>query len=301
MKWKRDWGLVGRQTVAWVVMLGLACIIISMSFRFMSGGWRYLIIGGVFVWMFIQFFFSDKIVCATMKVKITSEYENPKLINIVKTLADTAGLPMPKVGIIMHPAMTSIANAFATGRGPRHAVVAVTPQIMKMLSDKDLAGVLAHELSHIKNRDMLTMTIGSFAVMIAQVLLHNAFLIAILGSMHDNENGPGIVVYIVFYIVAFFVYILGTIVTMAISRYREFAADRGSAYITRDPDALISALTKISDSSENVSAKAKKEVSGMNAFFITPALSGESLMELFSTHPPLAKRIENLEKVRAEL
>ncbi|HJJ36474.1 MAG TPA: zinc metalloprotease HtpX [Methanocorpusculum sp.] len=301
MKWKRDWGLTGRQTVAWIIMLGLACVIIALAFRFLSGGWRYLIIGFVFVFVFVQFFFSDKIVCKTMHVQIIDENDNPKLINIIKTLADTADLPMPKVGIIMHPAMSSIPNAFATGRGPHHAVVAVTPCLLDKLNDQELAGVLAHELSHIKNRDMLTMTVGSFAVMIAQVLLNNAFIIGLLGGMRDSENGGGIVVYIVFLIVAFLVYILGTIVTMAISRYREFAADRGSAYITENPDALISALTKISALCENAPAAKKKEVSGMNAFYITPAISGDSVMELFSTHPTLEKRIENLEKVKSEL
>jgi len=301
MKWKHDWGLTGRQTIAWIIMLGLACAIIAIAFRFLSPGWRYLLIGFVFVFMFCQFFFSDKIVCASMKVQIIDENDNPKLFNMIKTLADTAGLPMPRVGVIMHPAMSSIPNAFATGRGPHHAIVAVTPCIMDMLTDKELAGVLAHELSHVKNRDMLTMTIGSFAVMIAQVLLNNAFIIGLLGGVRDNENGGGIVVYIVFLIVSFLVYILGTIVTMAISRYREFAADRGSAYITEDPDALISALTKISGACESAPVEKKKEVSGVNAFFITPALSGESVMELFSTHPTLEKRIENLEKVKREL
>lgn len=302
MKWKRDWGLTGRQTLAWIIMLGLACVIIGLAFRFLSPGWRYLLIGGVFVFVFIQFFFSDAIVCKTMKVQIVDENDNPKLYNMIQTLAETAGLPMPKVGIIMHPSMSSIPNAFATGRGPHHAIVAVTPCIMDVLNDRELAGVLAHELSHIKNRDMLTMTVGSFAVMIAQVLLNNAFIIGLLGGVRDQDNGGGgMIVYIVFLIVSVLVYILGTIITLAISRYREFAADRGSAYITQDPDSLISALTKISTMCESAPTKDKKAVSGLNAFFITPAISGESVMELFATHPSLEKRIENLEKVKSEL
>ena len=137
-------------------------------------------------------------------------------------------------------------------------------------------------MAHVKNRDMLTMTVGSFAVMIASIILNNAFLMALFGGNRDSENGGGIIIFIAAMVLTFVVYIVGTIVTMAISRYREFSADRGSAYLTRDPDALIRALRKM-------------------AFFIIPAISGESVMELFSTHPSLEKRIDNLEKVRAEL
>lgn len=301
MKWKHDWGLFGRQTVAWLIMLALGCLIIGFAIRFLTPGWRNLIIGFVFLYVFVQFFFSDKIVCSTMKVRIVTEAEEPQLVRLVQMLAQEAGLPMPKVGIITHKSMSAIPNAFATGRGPRHAVVAVTPKIMQVLNERELAAVLAHELSHVKNKDMLTMTIGSFAVMIAQILLHNSFIIGIMGGMQNSENGPGILIYILFLIVSFLVYIIGTIVTLAISRYREYAADRGSAYITRDPDSLISALQRISSGCEAAPTKAKKDVSGMNAFFISPALSGESVMELFSTHPSLEQRIANLEKVRDEL
>ncbi|HJJ32411.1 MAG TPA: zinc metalloprotease HtpX [Methanocorpusculum sp.] len=302
MKWKRDWGLTGRQAIAWIIMLGIYVAIIWVAFRFLTGGWRYLLIGFVFISAFVQFFFSDKIVEKSMQVRIVNEHEEPRLYEIIRNLASEANLPMPKVGIIEHRAMADIPNAFATGRNPRHAVIAVTPKIRAMLSEPELEAVLAHEMSHIKNRDMLTMTIGSFAVMLASVIINNSFIIGILGGMRDNdENGAGIAVYFVVLAVTFVIYIIGTIVTMAISRYREFAADRGSAYLTGHPDSLISALKKISAGVASAPRKAKREVSGNNSFYIIPAISGESVMELFSTHPSLEKRIENLEKVKAEI
>lgn len=302
MIWKRDWGLVGRQTVAWLIILALYVIIISVASRFLTGVWLYTIIGFALISAFVQFFFSDKLVQASMKVRVVSEEEAPKLHNMIRRLAGEAGIPMPRVGIIQHKSMANIPNAFATGRGPRSALLAVTPKIQQILTDDELEGVLAHEIAHIKNRDMLTMTIGSFAVMIASAILNNAFFISIFGGMRDNnENGGGFVVYLALIAVTFLVYIVGTIVTMAISRYREFSADRGSAYITRNPDALIRALEKISGAVDVAPTKDKQAVSGQNAFFIIPAISGKSVMELFSTHPSLEKRIENLEKVREEI
>lgn len=302
MKWKHDWGLVGRQTVAWVIILAIYVGIISLAVFCLNGFWRYLIIGLAFISAFVQFFFSDAIVQKSMHVRIVDEREEPQLCAMIQHLAEEAELPMPRVGIIEHESMANIPNAFATGRGPHHAVIAVTPKIRELLSNPELEAVLAHEMSHIKNRDMLTMTIGSFAVMIASLILNNSFMIGLFGGMRDNdENGGGIALYILMIIITFIIYIIGTIVTMAISRYREFAADRGSAYLTGHPDSLISALKRISGGMEEAPQRAKREVSGQNSFFIIPAISGESVMELFSTHPTLEKRIANLEKVKAEL
>ena len=300
MIWKRDWGLVGRQVVAWMIMLALYVAIIAVASRFLSGAWFYMILGLVFISAFTQFFFSDKMVQTTMKVRVVSEDEEPRLHNMIRRLTDEAGIPMPRVGIIEHRAMANIPNAFATGRSPRHALIAVTPKIRYLLTDEELEAVLAHEISHVKNRDMLTMTVGSFAVMIAEVILNNSIFIALFGG-GDNENGGGMIAYVAMLAVTFVVYIVGTLVTQAISRYREFSADRGAAYITRDPDALIRALKKISDSVDAAPRREKREVSGVNSFFIIPAISGESILELFSTHPSLEKRIENLEKVREEI
>ena len=283
-------------------MLGIYVLIIWVAYRFFSGSLRYLLIGSTFISAFVQFFFSDKIVEKSMHVRIVTEYEEPHLHGIIRNLAANANLPMPKVGIIEHKAMENIPNAFATGRNPRHAVIAVTPKIRTMLSEPELEAVLAHEMAHIKNRDMLTMTLGSFAVMLASAIINHSFMIKLLGGMRDDDNsGKGMAVYFIALAFSFVVYIVGTIVTMAISRYREFAADRGSAYLTMHPDALISALKKISAGVDAAPKKAKREVSGQNCFYIIPAISGESVMELFSTHPSLKNRIENLKKVKTEL
>ncbi|HJJ74977.1 MAG TPA: M48 family metalloprotease, partial [Methanocorpusculum sp.] len=196
MIWKRDWGLVGRQVVAWMIMLALYVAIIAVASRFLSGAWFYMILGLVFISAFTQFFFSDKMVQTTMKVRVVSEDEEPRLHNMIRRLTDEAGIPMPRVGIIEHRAMANIPNAFATGRSPRHALIAVTPKIRYLLTDEELEAVLAHEISHVKNRDMLTMTVGSFAVMIAEVILNNSFFIALFGGDNEN-NGGGMIAYVV--------------------------------------------------------------------------------------------------------
>jgi heat shock protein HtpX len=165
---------------------------------------------------------------------------------------------------------------------------------MRALTPNELEAVIAHELSHVKNRDILTLTVASFVSMIAMIVVQN-FLFA---SLFNRRQGNAL---IIAGIVAFVVYIISTILILALSRYREFAADRGSAYITGRPQDLISALTKISGRMDAVPPEAKRKIEGANMFFIIPALSGHKLLELFSTHPPLEKRIAALEKIEDEL
>ena len=303
MIWKRDFGLLARQMVAWLIMGLIYVVLFSVIAWWLAGTgmfgstYLYLIIGMAAVMALIQYFLSDKLVLMSTRAKVVSEDEEPKLYAMVKKLADEADLPMPRVAIMP----SAVPNAFATGRSPKHAVVAVTQAIRGILTDEELEAVLAHELAHVKNRDMLTMTIGSFLVSVAAMIINNAFIMALLSSNRDSENGGGIIVFIVAMVVVVIVYIVGTLVTMAISRYREFAADRGSAYITRDPDALIRALKKISGRMDTIPPDKKREVSANNAFYLIPAISGESVMELISTHPTLEKRIANLEKVKQEM
>jgi heat shock protein HtpX len=169
---------------------------------------------------------------------------------------------------------------------------------MRLLTREELEAVLAHELAHVKNRDILTMTLASFITMIASYMM-NSFLFSALFGGNDREGN--IVGAIVVVIMSIIVYILSTILIMAISRYREYAADRGSAQITRNPRALISALSKISGRIDVLPNEVKEPVAGANAFYIIPASTKNFLAELFSTHPPLEKRIANLQKVEAEL
>jgi len=240
----------------------------------------------------VQYFFSDKLVLWSTGARIIDDDEYPELHRMVEKLCKEADLPLPKLAIMQSP----VPNAFATGRSPKHAVVACTDSIMRLLNHDELEAVLAHELSHVKNRDILTMTMASFIAMIASMIMQSFFFSALFGG-RNREGGSWIVVWVV----SIVVYAISTLLILALSRYREFAADRGSALITKNPRSLISALNKISGRMEVVPTEAKAKVEGANAFFIIPALSGNTFMELLSTHPPLEKRIANLEKVESEL
>lgn len=290
MKWKRDYGLTMR---VWLTLFLLFIVyLVFLAVLSMLGiGLPFLVLI-VFVMAFVQYFFSDRLVLWTTRSRIIDPDEYPELHQMVARLAQEAEIPMPRVAIMLSP----VPNAFATGRSPKHAVVAVTDSIMRILSPRELEAVIAHELSHVKNRDVLTLTVASFIAMIAAIVMQN-FLFAGMFSRRSDGGNP----WIIAGIVAIIVYFVSQLLIMALSRYREFAADRGSAYITGRPQDLISALTKISGRMQYVPPEAKAQVEGANAFFIIPALSGRSLIELFSTHPPLEKRIAALEQVEAEL
>ena len=291
MEWKRDWGLTGR---VWLTMFLLFLVyIVFIAVLSVLGVPTMFLFIIAFGMAFIQYFFSDRLVLWTTGSRIIQDDEYPELHRMVEKLATEAGIPKPRVAIMQSP----VPNAFATGRSPKHAVVAVTDSIMRLLNRDELEAVLAHELAHVKNRDILTMTIASFIAMIASIIMQS-FL---WGALFNRRGGDGASAWIIAGIVAAIVWFIANLLMMALSRYREFAADRGSAYITRNPRALISALNKISGRMDAVPVEARAKVEGANAFFIIPALSGNTLLELFSTHPALEKRIANLEKVETEL
>lgn len=290
MKWTRDFGLTARMAltsflllIVYLIFLGVLSAL-GFSFEFLL-----IVAAGM---AFAQYFFSDKLVLWSTGTRIVEEDEYPDLHRSVRRLATEAGLPMPRIGIMASP----VPNAFATGRNYNNAVVAVTDSIMRILSKEELEAVLAHELSHVKNRDMLTLTLASFISMLAFLVMRNWFFIGLFGR-RDNNAGALIVVFIA----SILVWVMSTLLIRALSRYREFAADRGSAYMTGNPRALISALQKISGRMDYVPAEKKQEVEGANAFFIIPALSGNTLMELFSTHPSLEKRVAALEALESEV
>jgi heat shock protein HtpX len=288
MKWKRDWGLTMR---IWLTMflLFLVYLVFIAVLAYLGLGLPFLI-GIVFVMAFVQYFFSDRLVLWSTRARIVDPDEYPELHRMVERLAGEAGIPKPRVAVMQSP----VPNAFATGRSPSHAVVAVTDSILRLLTPRELEAVLAHELSHVKNRDVLTLTLASFLAMLAALIMNNFIFAAMFSRQRDSP-------WIIAGIVAIIVYFVSQLLILALSRYREFAADRGSAYITRSPRDLITALQKISNKMDYVPPQAKQQVETANAFFIIPALSGRTLMELFSTHPPLEKRIANLEKVELEL
>jgi heat shock protein HtpX len=290
MEWKRDWGLTGRVWLTMFLLFILYLVFMTVLLAFGAGLWLIVLLAvGMAM---VQYFFSDKLVLWSTGARILEGDEYPELQRSVEKLCKEADLPLPKIAIMQSP----VPNAFATGRSPKHAVVACTDSIMRLLNKDELEAVLAHELSHVKNRDILTMTMASFVAMIASMIMQSFFFSAILGG-RNREGGGTIIVWIV----SIVVYAVSTLLILALSRYREFAADRGSAYITRNPKALMSALNKISGRMDAVPPQAKAKIEAANAFFIIPALSGNTIMELFSTHPPLEKRLAALEMVDAEI
>ncbi len=248
-----------------------------------------LFIGG---FMFLQYFYSDRMVLTTMGAKIVSENEAPRLYEMVRRLCQNADLPMPRIAIMR----TEMANAFATGRNQNNAVVAVTTGIMERLNEPELEAVLAHELTHVKNRDMMVMTIATFLSSVAQIIVQWMPFIGFGGDDRDSNSSGGA---LLAFFVSLVVWIVSIILIRALSRYREFAADRGSAMITGQPSHLISALKKISG--QRVPREDLRRTNGpVSALFITPAISG-GLMQLFSTHPTLEARVEALERFEMEM
>jgi heat shock protein HtpX len=264
-----------------------ALTVLVMIIGNLLGGQQGMIIAFFFaiIMNFGSYWFSDKIVLGIYRAKPVSEAEAPGLHRLVRQLAQQAGLPMPKVCIMP----SESPNAFATGRNPQHAVVAVTQGILRLLDENELKGVLAHELAHVKHRDIL---IGSIAATMAGAIMMIASMArwaALFGfGGRDDDDGGGIIGLIAMSILA---PIAAMLIQMAISRSREYAADAAGASFAGSPYGLASALQKISSASRQIPMKAEPATAHM---FIMNPLSGKSLMNLFSTHPPVEKRIEKL-------
>jgi heat shock protein HtpX len=235
-----------------------------------------------------MYWFSDKIVLRMYKAQPVTEAEAPELYAIVHTLVQKAGMPMPKVYII--PDETP--NAFATGRNPEHAVVAVTQGIMRMLSREELAGVISHELAHIRHRDMLTGTIVATIAGAISMLAQMAQWSMIFGGRRDDDEGGSPIVALVMMIVA---PIAAMLVQMAISRTREFEADKGGSQIAGSPSGLANALLKLEKGSQLIPMTDAKPATA-HMFIVNP-LTGGGLMKLFSTHPPIAERVARLNEM----
>jgi heat shock protein HtpX len=227
-----------------------------------------------------------------MGAREVTPQEAPELHSMIERLCIQADLPKPKIAV----AQTSMPNAFAIGRSQKTATVCATTGIMNLLSPAELEGVMAHELTHVKNRDVMIMTIASFFASVAAMILQFGFFFG--GSSSDDDDGPGffavILVSLVVYAVSFFL-------MMALSRYREFAADRGAALITGRPSALASALQKIASGMQRLPQQDLRVAQELQAFFIFPTGAKNSLMGLFATHPPMEKRIAALARLEAEL
>ena len=239
-----------------------------------------------------QLFFSDKLALAAMGAKEVSPAEAPGLHSMIERLCIQADLPKPRIAV----ADSDVPNACAMGRSQKNATVCATTAIMRTLSPAELEAVMAHELTHVKNRDVMIMTIASFFASVAAMMMQFGFFFG--GGDGDDDGG---LPFIVVLLASFVVYIVSFFLMLALSRYREFAADRGSALITGRPSALASALVHISGAMEQVPTKDLREAERMNAFFIVPTSVKGAVQTLFATHPPMEKRIERLQQMEAQL
>jgi heat shock protein HtpX len=245
---------------------------------------------------FFQYYTSDKLALRASGAKVVERDEAPELHDMIERLCAMADLPKPRVAIID----TDMPNAFATGRSPKHAAVAVTRGLWQRLEPQEIEGVLAHELSHVANRDVLVMTIASFFAMLAGLLTRFGLYSGMFGGGRSRDNNS-VPVWLIVLLVSVVTYFLSQILILAISRYREYAADRGSALITGAPEHLMSALQKISSDIFRIPQRDLREVEGMNAFFIIPANVKGSISSLFLTHPPLEKRLAALAEIAREM
>ena len=245
---------------------------------------------------FFQYFTSDKLALAASGAKVVERDQAPELHDMVERLCALADLPKPRVAIID----TDVPNAFATGRSPNHAAVAVTRGLWQRLEPREIEGVLAHELSHIANRDVLIMTVASFFAMLAGLLTRFGIYGGMFGGGRGRDNNQ-IPVWLIVLVVSVITYFLSQILILAISRYREFAADRGSALITGAPEHLMSALQKIASDMFRIPERDLRQVETMNAFFIIPTSVKSGARSLFMTHPPLEKRLEALAEIAREM
>jgi heat shock protein HtpX len=284
----RDVGLQARMLLT-LFLLGLLYVAFVVALAAAGAGavTMVVVIAGLSL---AQLFFSDKLALAAMGAKEVSPEQAPGLHAMIERLCIQADLPKPKIAV----ADLAMPNAFAMGRSKKSAVVCATTGIMNTLEPHELEGVMAHELSHIKNRDVLIMTMAGFFASIAAIIAQFGLF---FGGGGDDDNPSFFVVLIVSWVV----YALSFLLMLALSRYREFTADRGAAIITGRPSALASALMKINSQMHRIPQQDLRAAGEMNAFFIMPAAAKNSVAGLFSTHPPMEKRIERLQRIEAEL
>jgi len=272
-------------------MLGILYAVFALFL--LAAGMQMIFIGGIVaVMVIVQYYMSDKLILMSTGAKQVTAEQEPALHRMIKTLADRYEMPMPKVAIIK----TAIPNAFATGRNPKNALVAVTTGIQERLSERELRAVIGHELAHVANRDMRVLAIANFLVTLTSFLMTMLFWNMLFGGMGGRRNNGGGGMMMV-YLVTIIVYFIGQLLVLALTRYREYGADHTGAEICGDPGALADALEKISGTVANIPDKDLRKLQTANAFLIIPAaLKGKGSMNLFSTHPPLQERIKRFEE-----
>jgi heat shock protein HtpX len=285
----KDTGLQVRMAVT-IFLLGLVYVALIVTLLAVgTSGWTVAIIAGGLA--ALNLFASDKLALAAMGARVVTPEEAPQLHAMVERLCVQADLPKPRVAV----ANTRMPNAFALGRSPKSATVCATTGIMELLSPAELEGVMAHELTHVANRDVLVMTLAGFFATIAAYIVQFGFFFG--GGHGDDDDNPS---FMILLLVSIVVYVISFLLMQALSRYREFAADRGAAIITGRPSALASALQKISSGMSQIPQKDLRAAGELQAFFIFPAAKG-SISGLFATHPPMEKRIAALARLEAQL
>jgi heat shock protein HtpX len=286
----KDTGLQVRMTFV-MFLLGLLYVgfVVALLGAGVNGVTVAIIAGGLAL---VQLFASDKLALAAMGARVVTPQQAPQLHAMIERLCVQADLPKPRIAVVN----TRMPNAFALGRSPKSATVCATTGIMEMLSPSELEGVMAHELTHVANRDVLVMTLAGFFATVAAYIVQFGFFFG-GGSMGDDDDNPS---FLVLLLVSLVVYVVSFLLMQALSRYREFAADRGAALITGRPSALASALQKISSGMNRIPQKDLRAAGELQAFFIFPAAKG-SVTGLFATHPPMEKRIAALQRLESQL
>jgi heat shock protein HtpX len=286
----KDTGLQARMVLT-LFLLGLLYVVF-VGVLFAAGAGAGIIVVVAVGLLLVQLFGSDKLAMAAMGIKEVSPAEEPELHGIVDRLCVQADLPKPRVCVME----TSMPNACALGRSQKSATVCATRGILELLSPAELEGVMAHELTHVINRDVMVMTLASFFATLASLIAQFALFFG--GGYGNQEEEQDIMIVV---LVSVVVYAVSFVLLRTLSRYREFAADRGSAVLTGRPSALASALLKISGTIERVPSQDLRSAESLSAFFILPARTKKSLMNIFADHPPLEQRLAALERLEAQL
>ncbi|WP_424356798.1 M48 family metalloprotease [Methanocella sp. MCL-LM] len=283
-----DWGFTIRKFIVYGALFALFAIAILFMAAMGVQPWLIALVSGGF--LFVQYFFSDKLVLWSTGAQIVNESEAPRLHMMIESLCTRMNIPKPRIAIVSN----DMPNAFATGRSPKKSVVAVTTGILNRLNERELEAVLAHELSHVKHRDMFVVTFASFIVSVLSWVVYLALSMVIRGDDRDNFAAT----MAAWMVSMVFSNTIGLIIINTVSRYREYGADEGAAYATGSPDGLISALKKISGA--RYSGDDARGLESAKALCIS-STSGSALLELFSTHPPMEKRIARLEQIRTKM
>jgi heat shock protein HtpX len=292
---KRDTGLTIRMVFSFAILTLLYLIFLGVLAYLGIGFIPIIIIASGMI--LAQWYFSDKIVMWSSGAKLVSKEQYPQLHELIERIVARNNLPKPRIAVINK----NMPNAFATGRGQKSSVVAVTTGLLDILDTEELEGVVAHELTHIRNRDALVLTLASLFSTVAWYLMQFGFYGGLYSGGYGGRDRNGGGAMLIILLVAMLTWVVSFLIIRAISRYREFAADRGSAQMTGKPVKLANALMKISGTMRRIPTKDLREVEGLNAFFIVPALSGSTIGNLFSTHPPVEKRVQKLMEMEASM